>query len=247
MRHSPTPALLVLLVGALACLASPTAHAENLGPLDIGLTAEAHFNSDIILENRDRIIFRGAERFDDSFPYPGAEGLGGLVGGLLELRLQGWLGVEGGALLGYHRLDMNVRGQPTELSYTALHLPVWLKLYAGQRESIPQYEVVYFGIGAEYVRPNDPDQETRGTFLDPATVSPSWNLLLRLGVEFRLSNEALTQEPVLRFDLLRASIRTDSWVDGRQLYQERPDQRLSLDGALDFQLGVGLGFGFFAL
>jgi hypothetical protein len=224
-----------------------TAQAENLGPFDVGLTAEAHLNNGFILEDRGRIIFSDAERFDDSFPYPGADGLGGLFGGLFELRYEGWLGLESGALLGYHTLDMNVRGQPTELSYTALHLPVWLKLYAGRRDSIPQYETSYLGVGVEYVKPNTPDQKTRGTFLDEATVSASWNLLLRLGMEFRLTNEALTQEPVLRFDLLRVALRADTLRGGRQPYQERPDQRLSLDGALDIQVGVGLGFGFFAL
>lgn len=224
------------------------AQAENLGFLDVGLTLEAHMNQGLIFRNEDQIIFEGAEDFDDSFPYPGFEGLGGLFGALVELRLGGFAGLEGGVAYSYNVLEQDVRGQPTTLTQSALHVPVWLKLYAGGRDgSIPQYEVFVMGVGAEYVSPFEPTLETRGRFIEGAESEAWWNLLVRLGAEFRLSNEALTREPVIRFDLLRLALRVDSIGSGRDVVRELPGQRLILGSAMDLQVGVGIGFGFFAL
>lgn len=89
-----------LVVVAVAGWATP-ARAENLGFVDVGLTLEAHFNSGFILRDEDRIIFEGAEDFDDSFPYPGFEGYGGLFGALLEARFGGFAGIEGGVAYQY--------------------------------------------------------------------------------------------------------------------------------------------------
>lgn len=141
-----------------------------------------------------------------------------------------------------------MRGQPTKLTQGAVHVPVWLKLYAGQRgDAIPQYEVLVLGVGLEYVSPLDPELETRGRFIEGVESEASWNALVRLGAEFRLSNEAHTQEPVLRFDLLRLALRVDSIGSGRDVARELPGQRLILGSVPDLQVGVGLGFGFFLL
>ena len=95
--------------------------------------------------------------------------------------------------------------------------------------------------------PLDPTLQTRGTFIDGVTTAPYWNALLRFGYEFRLSNDELTREPVIRFDLLRLSMRVDSLVNGRGVVTELPGERLQLGSQIDVQIGVGIGFGFFVL